>query len=213
MPDPTTNALADLARAIGVRPRLTKEERAARRAARQAIAVQGTISARAERNRKLGIPRPSPGTQMLVRCVPTVKNRRRCGIDFGPQDPISFQVSTWSRSECERRRSLGEAVVSEDEAEQLLADAMLIAMPIAAGGGPDLLAKREAELAAKEADLAKREVELADAKAAEAAKAKALEDAKAKAAADEAAKAAKDAELAKAKAAETKDEKKDKPKG
>jgi len=167
MSDPTTNALADLARAIGIRPRLTKEERAARRAARQNRAEDGTITARAARNRSLGIPQPVAGTRILVRCVPTAKNRRRCGIDFGPTEPQAFTVSSYSRAKCEELRATGDAVVSEDEAEQLLADTMLIAMPISAVA-PDLAA-REAEIAAREADLAARE---AKAKSADEAKGK-----------------------------------------
>jgi hypothetical protein len=208
MNDPTSQALADLARAIGVKPRLTKEERAARRAIRRARAESGTVSARARRNRDLGIPRPTPGTRLIVRSAPMVPNRRRCGIDFAPTAPLSFVVSTYARPKCEELRAAGEAVISEDEAEQLLADTMLIAMPLAATE-PDHFAAREEALRAREREVAAREAELA----------KAAEDAKAKpqAQADEAAAKAKAADdAAKAKAAEdakAKDEKKDKPKG
>lgn len=183
MADPTTTALADLARAIGVKPRYTKEERAAISAARQERAERGTRTARAKRNRDLKIPTPVAGTQLLVRSVATEKRHRRCGIDFGPTEPQSFTVSTYDRAECMRRRDLGAPIVSEDEAEQLLADTLLIAIPITRESQERQknLDEREAKLAAREAEIAKADAE-SKAKAqaaADEAKAKADADAKA----------------------------------
>lgn len=172
----TAGQLMELARTISARPRLTKEERAERRLARQQRAAYGSATARAKRNRALGIPEPVAGTRLLVRAAPGVRNRRRCGIDFGPSAPLDLTVSTYSSEKAEElRAATGEPVISEDEAERLLADDLLIAIPVgahpAAGSSSDgdvaeLLAhatELEARAVDAESAKAKLEGELADA--------------------------------------------------
>lgn len=79
-------------------------------------------TARATKNRKAGLPAPSPGTKLYVTCGRGIKSRRRAGIDFVAADRTLVTVVTGTDTEVAAKVAAGEAVVNVAGAERILAD-------------------------------------------------------------------------------------------
>lgn len=169
MPRPDSDLDSDkqsLVRAIaeavrdGSKPqRLTREEILQRREEGRARRRQ----ARTDKFRRLvhqaGVPDPEPGTKLAVRCVATLKGRRRCQIDFDPKQPTNLEVTSLSTEDARRERAAGNEVVSRHEAREIVLDDALIVASFAPRH--EELEERARSLTDREERLAKREAELA----------------------------------------------------
>lgn len=155
------STLAELLReAASPRP-LTPAQIGEQNARALAEGEASALRAADEKRATLGLPRPTPGMKLIVRCAKTL-GRRRAGIDFSVH-PAMLEVTTLSTKEAKASRpENGEGPISVDEAILILADDALAVSVVAARGygetdaAADQLAQREASLRAWEDDLLSR---------------------------------------------------------